>query len=149
MRPRFILTRITALSFTVLFVATAGWVAYGRFVSKPTPLPETAPAAVVANHAAQAEADDLEVELITVRPEGFEPLEIIRQKGPFVLLVDDRSGTETSSLQLRQLKGERLRDLNTNRKKAEWYELVNLPPGKYVLTDAANPERRCQITILP
>ena len=139
MRLRSVLTRsrtLVLLSVTALFVAAACLVAYATLASKPT-------------HAPVADADKLEVELITLRPEGFEPLEIKRQKGSFVLLVDDRSGRENSSLQLQRLKGDRLRDLNTNRKKTEWYDVLNLPPGEYVLTDAVNPERRCQITIVP
>jgi hypothetical protein len=103
----------------------------------------------VTNHVSADETDEVEVELVTLRPEGFEPLEIVRRKGPFVLLIDDRSGNDNSSLQLQRLKGDRLRDLNTSRKKKEWYDLLNLPPGDYVLTDAANAARRCQITIVP
>jgi len=124
-----------------LFVMVVGLVAYGKFggylISGTT-----APAGVI-----QGESSNLEVELITIRPEGFEPLQITRPKGAFVLLVDDRSGREGSSLSLQRLKGERLRDLNTNRKKSEWYDLIDLPPGDYVLSDTQNPERRCQITL--
>src|SRR5215204_1177014 len=65
----------------------------------------------------------LEVELITVRTSGFEPAEIIRSKGPFVLLVDDRSGKEESSLSLQSLKGEKMRDINTKRMKSEWHDV--------------------------
>jgi hypothetical protein len=128
-----------------LLVMLIGLGAYGKFVSHPTRGPNgTAPALTT-----QAEKDNLEVELITLRPEGFEPLQITRPKGPFVLVVDDRSGKEASSLRLQRVKGEHLRDLNTNRKKSEWYDLVDLPPGDYVLSDAENPDWRCQITLLP
>jgi hypothetical protein len=91
---------------------------------------------------------ELEVELITLRPAGFEPFEITRPKDPFVLFIDDRSGKETS-LVLKPLKGERLRAISLNRKKSEWHDVLNLSPGTYVLQDANNPELRCQITILP
>jgi len=91
----------------------------------------------------------LEVELITLRPAGFEPSEITRPKGPFVLFIDDRSGKETSSLVLQRINGERLRASNLNRKKSEWHDVIDLPPGTYVLQDAGNSELRCQIAILP
>jgi len=91
----------------------------------------------------------VEVELITLRTVGFEPSEIIRPKGPFVLLIDDRSGKDVSSLRLQKIQGESLRDVNTNRSKSEWHDLIDLPPGDYVLTDRTNPEKRCQITIQP
>lgn len=130
-----------------LFVMVIGLVAYGKFVSHRTTKGAIAPG-MVANHIAQDERDNLEIELITLRPEGFEPSQITRPKGPFVLLVDDRSGKEGSSLRLQRVKGEHLREININRKKSEWYDLVNLPPGDYVLSDAESPDRRCQITLL-
>lgn len=90
-----------------------------------------------------------EVELITLRPAGFEPAEITRPKGAFVLFLDDRSGRETSSLILRRLSGEHPRTINLERKKSNWNEVVDLPPGTYILQDKSNAEARCQITILP
>jgi hypothetical protein len=95
-----------------------------------------------------ASSDPDEVELITLRPAGFEPAEISRAKGPFVLFVDDRSGKEQTSLELKRMNGERLRAISLQRKKSEWNDVVDLPPGTYVLQDG-NSESRCQITILP
>jgi hypothetical protein len=91
----------------------------------------------------------LEVELITVESYGFEPSIIIRPKGPFMLLVDDRSGKASSSLQLQRVNGERVRDVSTNKTKSEWNGLIDLPPGDYVLTIAGSPESQCQIKIQP
>ena len=99
--------------------------------------------------AAQSVTSKLEVELITMRTSGFEPAEIVRPKGPFVLLVDDRSGKESSSLTLQRVSGARVRDINTKRMKSEWHDVINLPSGDYILTDAENPSSKCQITILP
>jgi len=90
-----------------------------------------------------------EAELITVTSYGFEPSRITRPKGPFILLVDDRSGRENSSLRLQRVNGERLRDVNTNRTKSEWNGVIDLPPGDYVLTIAGSPESQCQIRIQP
>ena len=98
--------------------------------------------------ASTANSEPAEVELITLRPAGFEPTEISRPKGPFVLFVDDRSGKENSSLELRRMNGERLRAIGLQRKKSEWNDVVDLPPGAYVL-QYGDSELRCQITILP
>jgi len=98
--------------------------------------------------ASTANSEPAEVELITLRPAGFEPMEISRPKGPFVLFVEDRSGKENSSLELKRMTGERLRAISLQRKKYEWNEVVDLPPGAYVLQDG-DSELRCQITILP
>jgi len=133
---------------SALFVMLIGLMAYEKFGSHST-TQGAVPAASVANQTAQVERDGLETELITLRPEGFEPLAITRPKGPFVLFIEDRSGKEDSSFQLQRAKGERLKDLNTNRRKSKWYDTLDLPPGDYVLTDVANADRRCQITILP
>jgi hypothetical protein len=122
-----------------------GFVAYGKFIRHSAPGLQPTASAVVTEDA----RDNLEVELITLRPEGFEPSQLTRAKGPFVLLVEDRTGKDGSSLRLQRLKGEDLRALNTNRRKSEWHDLINLPPGDYLLSDAENPERRCQITLLP
>jgi hypothetical protein len=100
------------------------------------------------SHAADGPST-LEVELLTLRPAGCEPAEIVRPKDAFVLFIDDRSGKENSSLILQRVNGERLRAVNVNRKKSEWNDVLDLSPGTYVLQDTNNPELRCQITILP
>ena len=102
-----------------------------------------------ASNSPQANTTPTEVELVTLRAAGFEPSEIVRPKGAFVLFVDDRSGKENSSLVLQRVNGERVRSANLQRKKSEWNDVVDLSPGNYVLQDADNPELRCQITILP
>ena len=95
------------------------------------------------------DAPPSEIELITLRPSGFEPAEVTRPKGAFVLFIDDRSGREESSLVLQRVNGGQLRAIGLQRKKSEWNDVVDLTPGTYVLQDANNSELRCQITILP
>ena len=90
-----------------------------------------------------------EIELVTLTPSGFEPAEISRPKGPFVLFVDDRSGRENSSLGLQRVSGERLRTVSLQRNKSQWNDTVDLTPGTYILQDVNNAALRCQITILP
>jgi hypothetical protein len=90
-----------------------------------------------------------EIELITLRPAGFEPAEVTRPKGAFVLFIDDRSGRGESSLVLQRVNGGQLRAIGLPRKKSEWNDVVDLTPGTYVLRDASNSELRCQIIILP
>ena len=94
-------------------------------------------------------SEPTEIELITLRPAGFEPAEITRPKGPFVLFIDDRSGRDTSSLLLQRNNGGQLRAIGLERRKSEWNDVVDLTPGTYILQDANNSELRCQITILP
>jgi hypothetical protein len=90
-----------------------------------------------------------EIELVTLRPAGFEPSEITRPKGAFVLFVEDRSGRENSSLGLQRANGERVRTVSLQRRRSEWNDVVDLTPGTYILQDVNNPALRCQINILP
>ena len=123
-RPFLVATAILAIG--VLFVA------FGSFRSN-----------------SNSNSQPAEVELITLRPAGFEPAEITRPKGAFVLFVDDRSGRDNSSLVLQRVNGERLRTVSLQRKKSEWNDVIDLTPGTYILQDANNSELRCQIKILP
>ena len=134
-------TRLRTLSISVLLVMGVVfviWQSFGRELvgsSQASPLEQSA-------------TGKLEVELVTLRASGFEPLEIIRPKGPFVLVVDDRSGRDQSSFTLQRVKGEQLREVNTDRRKFEWHDVINLPSGDYLLT-SANSASTCHITILP
>lgn len=91
----------------------------------------------------------LEVELITLRPAGCEPAELIRPKGSFVLMIDDRSGKESSALEIQRGSGERVRAVNLNRTKSEWHAVLDLPSGSYVLQDMNDSQWRCSLTVLP
>ena len=91
----------------------------------------------------------LETELITLQPSGFEPDEIRRPQGAFVLGVDNRAGVESIELQFRRVDGQRLNALQTPKRKVSWREVVDLPPGAYVLSVANHPEWTCNVTILP
>ena len=101
------------------------------------------------HRASNGNSQPTEIELVTLRPAGFEPAEITRPNGPFVLFIDDRSGRDHSSLLLRRSSGGQLRAIGLERRKSEWNEVVDLTPGTYILQDANNSELRCQITILP
>ena len=91
----------------------------------------------------------LETELITLQPSGFEPNEIRRPQGAFILGVDNRAGVEAIELQFRRVDGQRLNTLQTPKRKVSWREVVDLPPGEYVLSVAHHPEWTCNVTILP
>jgi hypothetical protein len=91
----------------------------------------------------------LETELITLQPSGFEPNEIRRPQGAFILGVDNRAGVESIELQFMRADGQRLNALQTRKRKVSWREVVDLPPGQYLLSVANRPEWSCGVTILP
>jgi hypothetical protein len=137
LRPR-------TLSILTFVTVAACFVVYGSLINGTTTSSEPVTSTLSSDATAK-----LEVELITLRTSGFEPAQIVRPKGQFILLVDDRSGKEDSLLSLESLRGEKVRDINTKRMKFEWHDIINLPPGDYVLTSTAYTNSRCQITILP
>ena len=91
----------------------------------------------------------LETELITLQPSGFEPNEIRRPQGAFILGVDNRAGVEALELQFMRADGHRLNALQTPKRKVSWREVVDLAPGQYLLSVANHPEWTCNVTILP
>lgn len=91
--------------------------------------------------------ESIEAELITIRPTGFEPAEITRAGGRFVLAVDNRSGFEEVDLQLNRETGSRVREALVHRKQLDWSEFVDLPPGRYVLKEVNHPDWLCLITV--
>lgn len=136
-RPTLILTII---AFMVPLVT------YGTLRGSSTRNPEPE---ITAIPSVESLTGELEVEVITLRPARFEPSEITRPRGAFVLFVDDRSGKENSSLVLQRVNGQQLRAISLHRKKSEWNDVVDLSPGTYLLQDANNSELRCQLTVLP
>lgn len=92
------------------------------------------------------ERERIDAELVTLRPAGFEPAEISRAGGRFLLAVNNRSGLEGLTLRLATESGARERDVNLGRR-LRWRERLNLSPGDYALTVAGRPDWTCRITI--
>ena len=88
-------------------------------------------------------------EVITIGKYGFSPQTLTRPKGPFYLIVQDRSGLPQIQLRVDRVAGARLTDVPLPRNRFEWTNMFDLTPGHYVLTEANNPSWLCQITITP
>lgn len=86
-----------------------------------------------------------ETEIVTVTPTGFEPGEITRSQGRFLLAIDNRTGLEELQLYLERETGSRV-SLSRKRKLA-WREAIDLPPGRYSLRAANDQSWHCRITI--
>lgn len=91
----------------------------------------------------------LQVERVTITPTGFDPEEISRPRGQVMWAIDNRSGLEEIRLRLDREGGQRLVDVSVNRKKLDWRKKIDLPPGRYRLSEANHPDWLCQITITP
>jgi hypothetical protein len=91
----------------------------------------------------------LQSQLIAVRPNGFDPSEFSRPKGPFFLAVINRSRVDTLSLHLDREVGGHVKDLGTDIKTGRGAQVIDVPPGRYLLTEANHPDWICHMTITP
>lgn len=90
-----------------------------------------------------------EVELVTISPDGFDPQQITRPSGVFVLVVNNRSGLQEVQLRFDELKGKRLKDVRVRSNKLDWGDLIDLKAGTYSLTEANHPGWVCVFKITP
>ena len=107
--------------------------------------------------------EKIRAELVTAFPYGFEPDELTRPEGPFMLCVDNRAGTEALSLQLISGANGAISGANgaisgatppvyaapIQRGKSGTHKMLNLAPGQYVLREGSHPRWFCTITITP
>jgi hypothetical protein len=89
----------------------------------------------------------LDVENVILTRFGFEPSEISRSQGPFLLNVENRSQIGDVDYFLDRASGGRIQQRHVPRQKLDWHDVLLLPPGEYVLAVASNPKWRCMITI--
>lgn len=86
-------------------------------------------------------------ELLTLRPTGFDPAEIIIPSGNFQLSVDNLTGISSISLTLTEERKDKLKDIKIDSKNRDWREEINLKTGVYILSEASNPRWTCRITV--
>lgn len=126
--------------------------AYDR--RQPVDMLTAQPSAIAGGHTtdvAQTErpSQRAEVEVLTVRPHGFEPKEITRPRGPFLLAIANRGEFKDMDLRLDRVTGGRLHQVRMPKGDVNSNEVIDLPPGQYLLTEADHPEWSCRITITP
>jgi hypothetical protein len=88
-----------------------------------------------------------QVERVTIRPTGFDPAEITRREGRFILAVDNRSGLRELTLRLADGDGHPLREVRVPREQLGWRLALEARAGSYVLTEAGHPDWVCRVTI--
>jgi hypothetical protein len=91
--------------------------------------------------------DVIEAEIVTIRPTGFEPAAITRPQGEFLLVINNRSGLEEVTWRLDREAGGNLREVKIHDGKLRSGNFEDLPPGRYVLTEANHPDWICHITV--
>lgn len=94
----------------------------------------------------QPQAQLSEGVVLTLLPQGFQPSAVTRTEGRVVLGINNRSGLRTVSLNLDHETGARLRTVAMAQRRL-WAEGIELPPGRYALTEASHPSWVCILTV--
>lgn len=103
----------------------------------------------VAMNADAGSEDRIEVETITVDARGFSPREITSRHGPFMLAISNHSGNSAINLRLDRVAGNRMHEVRLPKGRTKWSEVLNLPPGEYVLSEQNHPNWHCFIKLTP
>ena len=88
---------------------------------------------------------NIQVQTFSLGQDGFEPKQINREPGPFVLGIDSRS--QSASFEFVREDGRRAVEIKWPKGQIRWRKLVNLPPGNYLLKEINHPDWTAQITI--
>jgi hypothetical protein len=90
---------------------------------------------------------DVEEVTLTISADGFDPPEVIRPAGRFMLSVDNRSGADELTLTLKRGNGVKVLEIKVPSQKGDWSEVIDLQPGRYTLSEAGHPDWKCDFRI--
>jgi hypothetical protein len=89
----------------------------------------------------------LTAEVVTLHPTGFEPAQVTRSQGPFLLGVNNQTGREDLALWLERENGDREQQARFEGHRVRWRVRLDLPPGTYFLKVDGHTDWVCRITI--
>jgi hypothetical protein len=89
----------------------------------------------------------LTAEVVTLHPTGFEPAQMSRSQGSFLLAVNNQTGKEDLTLWLEREKGGREPQVRFEGHRVRWRRRLDLPPGTYFLKVDGHTDWVCRITI--
>jgi len=133
---------VAAITFAGLVISARAWMLRDK-ASTSTVINASSKSSLVPPSTRQR----IEGEIITLSPHGFEPRQITRPPGTFLLVVGNESRLPLVTLRLNDNLGLPILNVLVARERRIWSEIVNLPPGNYRLTEATHPEWICNITI--
>jgi hypothetical protein len=98
---------------------------------------------------ARGKKERLGYALVTLTRFGFEPTEITRRGGRFFLVIENRSEVRNLTLRLDPEHGNRLIEITQPNDQLDWVEEMKLPPGRYRISTADQPDWSCWLTVTP
>lgn len=104
---------------------------------------------VLASATASHSQDSEDTVQITIRDEGFDPAEVRRDAGKFLLTVDDRRSSTAQRLTLRLSRGdgELVREIEVPEKATDWAEEIDLQTGEYAVSEVNHTTWVCRIIV--
>ena len=90
---------------------------------------------------------NMEVETVSVTPNGFEPSELRRPAGPFLLAVNNHGRPAEFSFEIYRVNGQKLHEIKGKQGQQRQRKILDLPPGEYVLKEASHPDWSCRILL--
>src|ERR1700750_637125 len=82
----------------------------------------------------------LEIEAVTITPEGFDPQQLERTAGPFILSVTNQSGVDALNVRIETEQHERFREKSLPLVTPYWRERIAPPRGKDIIPEENHPE---------
>jgi hypothetical protein len=137
------LRKLIALGLCSLALVVTFFIAYAR--RPATSLSSGHEKALIGSE--PSSQNQLEAELLVLNAEGFQPKEIKRPRGKFLLAIQNQSTEEQPSFILTRETGQSLKQIGVPKRQSKHRELVDLPPGRYVLAETSHPEWTCRVTI--
>jgi len=130
------------LTSALLLLSTIGLVAWAVLGQHRPPANYSTSVASTQNPNATVQA-----ELLTITSTGFEPTELTRSNGRFLLAIDNRSGLDDIQLYFERETGGPVNVPLSHRSKLAWRDIIDLQPGTYLLRARNDDSWRCRITI--
>jgi hypothetical protein len=84
---------------------------------------------------------------LTLRSEGFDPLNVHHASGSFTLSIANQSNSSAVTLRLYRSNGEKVREISITGAATEWSDTVELSAGNYTLLAPENPAWTCHFDI--
>jgi hypothetical protein len=95
----------------------------------------------------QRAPSNMEVEVISITRNGFEPSEIRRPAELFLLAVNNQGRPTELSFEICRLNGQKLHEMKGGKGQQRQRKILDLPPGQYVLKELNHPEWSCAIVL--
>ncbi len=90
---------------------------------------------------------NIQVEVISITRNGFEPSEIHRPAEPFLLAVNNHGRPTDFSLEIFRLNGQKLHEIKGAKGQQRQRKILDLAPGQYVLKEPSHPDWSCKILL--